>query len=359
MMMRQQVGVTALVLVTCCVSSLFAQARRGRVRAVLGGPAPSSAAAEPAAATPGNTDQKKVSPLFYFRDNSKLAGQPDIDSIAVKTAYGVLKVPTKDLIRIRFAERTDEELRARIEGWIEKLGSEDFDTREEATEKLAEIGAKALPFLRQASKSKNEEIQSRSQELITEIYAEEEEQGEVEEDSVKKVYGREDEVVSARMTIRGTVVQDSFRVRSPYGTLDVATSKLSGIVFSVAGPANKKIAVAASYQLPGKWLDTKFEVEKGQKVRMSASGQISVSNYGVSCGPDGTNNYRNNRSFHGFPTLSLVGRIGKSGKPFLIGSSYKGTAKSTGRLYVGVVSFIWNPGGASGNYDLKVTVEGH
>ena len=54
--------------------------------------------------------------------------------------------------------------------------------------------------------------------------------------------------------------------------------------------------------------------------------------------------------------LSLIGKVGKKGNPFLVGTGYKGKAKSSGRLYLAIVPFRYNPGGVSGKYEVKIKV---
>ncbi|MEE3199677.1 MAG: hypothetical protein VX254_06550, partial [Planctomycetota bacterium] len=47
--------------------------------------------------------EKESQPIFFLRDGSRIAGQPGFNSLQVKTRYGILTVPSKDLIRLRLA----------------------------------------------------------------------------------------------------------------------------------------------------------------------------------------------------------------------------------------------------------------
>ncbi|SVD53699.1 uncharacterized protein METZ01_LOCUS406553, partial [marine metagenome] len=49
--------------------------------------------------TPGS--EKESQPIFFLRDGSRIAGQPGFNSLQVKTRYGILTVPSGDLIRLR------------------------------------------------------------------------------------------------------------------------------------------------------------------------------------------------------------------------------------------------------------------
>lgn len=314
---------------------------------------------EDATASEGESEPDESRPLFYFRDDSKVAGEPDLEFIEVRTSYGLLKVPMSELVRVRFARRVSPEMAESIDRLIEQLGDEDFETRQKASDALGDIGAPALPALRKAVKSMSEEVKRKAEELLSEIYAQEDEQQQAngERDGLPQLQGTDDELMSTRMTIKGQVTQDQFAINSRYGRLTVDTAMLAGIVFRVVGPSSRQVSVAASFQPPGNWFDSRLDIEHGQRIRIAASGVISVSNYGVSCGPDGTTQYATNRSFDGLPVLSLVGKIGKRGKAFLIGSSHKGKAAGSGKLYLAITPFYYNPGGAIGNYQVKIDIE--
>ena len=92
-------------------------------------------------------DEDGPKPLFYFRDKSKVAGYPGIQAIEVITAFGALRVPIRELVRVRFAPRVAKEIQEQIDTLIEALGSDDFDARESASERLIEIGARVIRSL--------------------------------------------------------------------------------------------------------------------------------------------------------------------------------------------------------------------
>ena len=140
------------------------------------------------------------------------------------------------------------------------------------------------------------------------------------------------------------------KIRSWY-LADIAD--LQAVTFQSVGAVSKKLQIQASYQPPGNWLDTKMNLEKGQRLRIEASGTMHVSNYGVSSGPGGTR-YGGGNSYKKFPQLALIGKVGKNGKEFLIGKKYKSKAPKAGKLRLSVVPFRYHPSGAAGKYDVKV-----
>ena len=76
-------------------------------------------------------------------------------------------------------------------------------------------------------------------------------------------------------------------------------------------PRLKTIGMAIIYQPPYNCLNSKVGLNKGPRFTIAATGEVSVSNYGLTTGPDGSRQYSSNRAWGGFPILPLVGKIGK------------------------------------------------
>jgi hypothetical protein len=61
-----------------------------------------------------------------------------------------------------------DELKAEIESLIAQLGNDDYDTREEATQRLIEIGPAAFPFLKTVAESEDADISARARQILGE-----------------------------------------------------------------------------------------------------------------------------------------------------------------------------------------------
>ncbi len=291
----------------------------------------------------------KAPPIFFLRDGSKIAGDPGISALNVRTKYGVLRVPVSDLFQIRLAERTDPAVEKSIKQCIQKMGSDDFDEREEAMDSLRDIGPDSLPLLRKATKSENEEIKNRADILVDEI---ESENKKAANEDISQVKGDQDIVTTRKFTFKGHVVEDSFSIGSRYGTLKISTKELVGITFKRGGLISKSLTVDGSKKVPSNWMSTKISLVKGQSLRIRATGQLYVSNYSLTAGPGGTTRYSNSYSYKGIRPLALAGKIGKKGTPFLVGPNYRGKASKAGTLYLGVVPFrTYTP---TGNFKVKI-----
>lgn len=295
-------------------------------------------------------------PLLYLRDGSKVAGSPKLETLDVETRYGLLKIPPAALTRIRFTQRVDPALKAKIDALVKQLGDDDFDRREEAMQELRNIKLPALASLQNAVKAGNEELKDRAEVLVEEFQKLQRKQTS-EKDSLPEVEGTEDEVVTERMTIRGRVLVEVLAVDTRYGELTIRVEDLRGISFRPPTATARRLQIGPSYQPPGNWLDTHLTVARGQILKIEAGGSITVSNYGISSGPEGTRQWGGS-GYSGFQMLALIGKIGKKGKPFLVGTQHKSTAKKPGKLYLAVVTFTPYPQGTAGSYQVKVKVSG-
>ena len=107
--------------------------------------------------------------------------------------------------------------------------------------------------------------------------------------------------------------------------------------------------------------DTNIYVQSGDTIGIIAEGQINANGGGGLQGPDGIPGlYNNILNSTGSTTLvlgaSLVGKIGIDGDIFVIGSRYYGTAKESGRLYLGIVDGVGYYGDNSGSFTAKIAV---
>ncbi|MBI4602025.1 MAG: hypothetical protein HY721_08695 [Planctomycetes bacterium] len=291
-------------------------------------------------------------PVFHLRDGGKVTGEPRLDTLTVETRYGVLRVPVSDLSLVRFARRTDDDERKAIEREIERLDSEDFDVREDAMEALRRAGASARPLLRRALKTGSDEAKNRAELLLAEIRDEPREAG-AEEDGLEPLArDDEDEVATHRFTVRGRVAEERFEVACRYGDLILEAKDLTGVVFHFQAKARGAFEVPATSTVPDSWHNTRLNLRSGQRITLTARGEVTVHNYNLTSGPEGTTRYSGS-TFQSFPMLSLVGKIGRNGKPFLVGRELRAKASREGTLYLGVVPFRRGYA-ATGSYQVKV-----
>ncbi len=302
--------------------------------------------------SPAAGSEKESQPIFFLRDGSRIAGQPGFNALQVKTRYGILTVPSGDLIRLRLAPRGGNENKEQIELQIQHLRGEDFDEREAAMDALRKLGEPALPYLVKIARSEDEELRNRITLLLGEIKSRVKETNKHGSEFPALVAGS-DEIISSRFKIRGAIQAENFSIKSRYGTLNIKVSDIMGVDFRFAGITDTTVQIAGRQVVPTNWSNTNLFITRGINLKIRASGTLFVSNYNLNSGPEGTTRYSGN-SYKNFPLLSLVGKIGKNGAPFFVGANYKGKAPGGGKLYLGVVPFR-NNYTATGTYRVKIS----
>jgi len=300
--------------------------------------------------------KKKVPqpPMFRLRDGTRLAGTPDLKLLHLATPYGRLEIPVNEIVQIRFAAFHDPELAARVASSIEALGSEEFDRREESMAALRKIGAPAADALKKALASDDEEVKTRAEKLLSEI-EEDLSEAEGEEGKQASLTGEDDEVVTLKFTAMGRVEEETFNLETRYGTLKLGRKDIVSILFQDAPVSRSTIEVPGStFAAAGKWHDAKVDVTQGEMLRITATGNLNLQNYGQNTTPDGTRSLSGNQ-LEDFACGSLVAKVGEKGKAFLVGSDFQGSAPSTGKLYFGISLQSGEVGGA---YKVEVELEG-
>ncbi len=135
-----------------------------------------------------------------------------------------------------------------------------------------------------------------------------------------------------------------------------------------AGPTSpnsnrsSQITVDASKQ----WVDTGIDLGPGEKVRFTASGEITYPQQGKSkerkFGPEGLprgfsdviHQYAVDDAGHG----ALIGRVGlaDAGQPFLVGAGKEFSAPVAGRLFLGINQSQKDAGSAQGSFQVTMEV---
>lgn len=310
-------------------------------------------AAKKAPPAPSRLQVKKKSlPVFLLRDRGKIPARPGFDSIRVRTRYGILQIPSERLVTVRFAPRLDPGLVKKTTALLALMGTGAGQERETAAASLLALGLPALAPLKHLVATGGEEPPPGTLEIIEKLEVENKKKP----PEKNRPATARDEVRTDLLSFRGEVLTESFVLKTLYGDLTIRIADLEAINFKAVGLTNRSISVTPNYQPNGTWLDTRLEVGKNRLLSVKASGQTSVENWSVTSGPAGTTRYNSFKSQQGFPMLCLVGKIGKTGKPFKIGEKYRLRSKTAGRLYLAIQPFDYEPGGVDGAYESLVSI---
>ena len=297
-------------------------------------------------------EREEPLPLFLLRDRGRIPAQPTFDAISVRTRYGILRIPREQLVTVRFAVRVEPALLEKATTLLARMGSAKEAEKEAAAVALIDLGTRALPSLRQLAAGAASETRSRALEVIERI----EKTGKKKNSGGDAYRGTRDEIRTDLMTFRGEVLTETFPLETRYGKLQVKLADLESIRFKADGRTSRLLDVAPRYQPAGAWLDTRLDVGKNKVLSIKSSGETSVGNWNLTSDPEGTNRYNSFKSSQGFRMLSLVGKIGKSGKPFKVGKKYRKRSKTAGRLYLAIQPFDYEPAGVDGHYKSMVSI---
>ena len=314
--------------------------------------APGPGAKKAPAQRPKVQDEKKPVPVFLLRDRGKIPARPAFDSIRVRTRYGVLDIPNGQLVTVRLAPRLDGALVKKTTALLALMGTGTEADRKAAADSLLALGPPALAPLKHLAATAGGDLPGGALAVIEKL---ELEAGKNPPPKNKRVQAR-DEIRTDELSFRGEVLTESFALKTLYGELTIRIADLEAINFKAVGLSNRSVIVTPNYQPSGTWLDTRLDVGKNKLLSIKASGQTSVENWNVKAGPAGTTRYNSFKSQQGFPMLCLVGKIGKSGKPFKIAEKYRLRSKTAGRLYLAIQPFDYEPGGVAGKYESVISI---
>ncbi len=255
-----------------------------------------------------------------LRSGTVLVGRLEPAAWKVKTAFGELTVPVAEIRRVRFGRRSQPERLAKIDEAVKDLASANPERRDHAKAAIVQEGAFAAQSLRKAAKDHEDpEVRRIAGEMLKEL--------DLDED---QVVPDDDQVDTARFSLMGQIELEAFKVLVPeLGPLVVRRGDVERV--RAFGPdMSKKVTVGGTNVWPNGWLDSKIKVEKGEKLKLTASGTIFFPNWGQAFTPDGNQNMG---MMNGMMVGTLAARVGEKGTLFRVGSNYAGVAPATGNIY--------------------------
>ncbi len=279
--------------------------------------------------------------IFILKDSARIVGRIETDQFRIDTGYGILTVPVRDIFSIRFGKRADPDLIAKIGGLVKQLGDGDFSVRDKATAELSALGALAESELTAALESDDAEVKARAKKILESIKKEEDEATDVIED---------DEIVTKRFTVRGTLAAASFDIETRFGVLTVPKKHVKTIQFREPPTVHKTIKLPATASAQVSYHDTGIEIQKGDEVTIAASGTVTIGGWGMTVTPDGI---PNNRFMGNFPLGALLMMIGDGGQPTQVGSTWSEKVDRRGTLKLAMAAPNQQN---TGGFKVKITV---
>lgn len=313
-------------------------------------------AAAPAPATPP-ADPDVVT--LTLADGSKISGKLTVQEIKVTTSFGVLTVPVSKLVSFAPGLDSRSDFAAHVQSLIDRMGDPQYSNREQAEKALLAMGPGIKAEIQQHLEDKNAEKVKNLKSLLEKLG----ELADEDESHTARPITRKDLVVTSQFTAAGQISPSEFEVISKFGKLTVKIADIQ----TLQRPTQRETELFKTVKVDGNQhivqkgvLNTKIQIERGDKVTIKADGSIVMSPWGneYTSNPDGDGNQYGWYTPNDIPGGALLGKIGNNDKPFKIGSSSTFTAKKAGTLYLAIGM---NPGQASssfpGTYNVKIRVE--
>ncbi len=301
---------------------------------------------------------------LHLQDGSVISGDLSVAEVTVETQFGKLTVPVSKIRSFVPGLDSNKKAAEQINALIEKLGGDDYKTREQAHKELTAMGIRVKNELEKHVASENAELKRHVSEILKEMEEAAEEQADNDSGSASaSPWIPLDTVVTTDFTVLGKVTPQDFTIDSKYGPLKIALGDISKAEReSVARESYRKnMSVSGDTLAQRGFKSSGIKVQAGDKITVKAEGSIVMSPWGsnAASGPDGMPNYGwyiPNQIAGG----ALCARIGDKGQPFKVGRSLTFTAKNSGTLQfaIGIQAEYAGEGYQfPGEYKLKLRVD--
>jgi hypothetical protein len=304
-----------------------------------------------------------------LRDGSSFSGKTMMAGVMLVTLYGKLEIPLQDVTSIDLGITPDRSDETKIINLIKQMANSSAEMRKSAYEELLKMNIGSVQVI--------------SDFIYSDKYVPAEFTDYTPESALNdlKATLNVDESISdkdvitidGQYTMGGVYDLKKLELKTEYGTLTLPKEKIKHIdvLYTPAGDGSDKVFMLLgskhiSANANGGWLKTGIMLKQGQKVSISATGEItfaSLSNNKYK--PDGSVNgstgidegESNYDTGSAYPTYgNVVFKIGESGTVMKAGAKFNGNAKSTGMLYVSVYETVYNASN-TGSYSVKISVK--
>lgn len=288
-----------------------------------------------------------------------ISGITDLSTISLKTAYGDLAFPIKEVSQITLGVSTAGVDKKEVFDQADRVQNYTLSEAAIAFDKLIKMEAGAVPLLREYIESPN--YKKREGDLSVDLAYE----VMLSRNHLKRNFSTKDLLQTTGATaIEGSYNFEALTLESDYGKISVARSKIQSIQISFkelnsVNSGNYKLE--ANRYISGNtnegWLNTGILVHQGQTIKITANGEVhlaSISNnaYTADGGVNGSPGAKGSELAYG----SVVFRVGESGMVMKAGDTYIGKAAATGIIYLSIFESVYNAAN-TGFYNTKVSVE--
>lgn len=310
-----------------------------------------------------NAQKERIELKLSLRDGNIISGtSTSITTVSLNTDYGTLNIPIKNVSSLDLGLTPDEANKSKVIALVKQMNDPAEEKRQAAYDELVKMPIGCIPILNDYIYG-NEYQASEFTDYTPEAALSE----------MKTTYGIEDAgkskdvvTIDYEYNMGGTFAFKSISLKTEYGVLEVPKEKISSIEVSYYDEQNgdKSYKLLANKHISGNedggWLNTGIKVKNGQKINITASGEVKLESLsGNTYTPDGNKDNSDYESDYSstYPSYGqVVYKIGEDGEAIKAGSKYNGTAKESGTLYLSIYETVYNSAN-TGSYSVKVNVK--
>lgn len=314
---------------------------------------------------------KDVELKLTLRDGNVMSGTSKITSVSLITDYGKLEVPIKNVSSLEVGITADKTLADKIVNLLKQLSNSNEQMRKTAFDELVKMEIRAIPaitdFIYSSKYEPSTYTDYTADAALSELQS---------KFGVDGNFPTKDIVaIDFEYSMGGRYDFEKIELKTEYGTLSIPKEKIKHIdVTYTGGGSGDEMTFKLlgskhiSANTNGGWLKTGIMVKTGQKINITAIGEITFASLsGAKYKPDGTvsgsasipeNSYEgDNTSASAYPTYgNVVFKIGENSTSVLkAGAKFNGNAQSSGMLYLSAYETVFSEAN-TGAYTVKVKV---
>lgn len=320
--------------------------------------------------------QKPVDVKLNLRDGSSISGSTVMSDVNLKTKYGQLVIPIKNISSVEVGLGDDKATADKANVYLKVLNSNSTEELKKAAySDLVKLGIKAIP----AIIAFQEDSKNMTEEAMVSDYSIDQALSELKNTYHVSDATRMEDVVFIEDDLKMSGSYDFVKldVKTEYGNLSIPKEKIKSIevLYSMQAEGNEIVLkLMASKHISGNqnggWLKTGITLKAGQKFTITASGEVtlaSLSNQKYK--PDGSYVAANGTSYPStvsddygtgstYPTYgNVVYKIGETSYDALrAGAKFSGNAKTSGMLLISIYETVYNASNI-GSYTVKISLK--
>ena len=309
-----------------------------------------------------------------LRDGSSFSGKTVMGNVSLVTAYGKLDIPLQNVTSLDLGITPDKSNETKIINLIKQMGNSDEAMRKSAYEELTKMNIGSVQIISDFIYS--EKYQPAEYTDYTPEGALNDLKAALSVD--ESISDKDIVTIDGQYTMGGTYDFKKIDLKTEYGMLSLPKEKIKHIdvLYTPTGDGSDRHFILLgskhiSSNNSGGWFKTGIMMKQGQKLILSASGEISFASLsnnkykpdGKIVGTAATSDIDYGEGDHSYgsgstyPTYgNVVYKLGENGTVMKAGAKFNSAVLGSGMLFLSVYETVYNASN-TGSYSVKVSVK--